>query len=168
MVKRMAVFCCALVLCFLAAGCDPDAGRHPFEIGAYTWICQEGNYVFRFESHPEKGYPNIRDGELTHGEETFFCKFRFSPKTNWLSILIWKDKYSAKYDSTELYGYYDLSPDSFVLHIEWLEGDFFEEFDDKLPDELTFIRTDLETSDTDSEISGADTKTSGTGSETFG
>ncbi len=168
MVKRMAVFCCALVLCFLAAGCDPYSGQRPFELGEYTWICQEGNYVFRFDSHPEKEDPNVLDGELAYGEETFFCRFIFIGQTNRLSILIWKDKYSAKYDSTELYGYCDLSPDSFVIHTEWIDGDFFEEFDDKLPDELTFIRTDLETSDTDSEISGADTKTSGTGAETFG
>ena len=161
MVKRMAVFCCVLVFCFLMAGCDPYSGQRPFELGEYTWICKEGGYVFRFDSHPEKSYPAELDGELVYGEKTFFCRFIFIGQTNRLHVLIWKNKYPTEYGYTDLYGYCDLSPVSFVIHTEWIDGDFFEELGEKLPDELTFIRTDLETSDTDS-------KTSRTDMETFG
>ena len=143
------------------AGCDPYSGQRHFELGEYTWICKEGGYVFRFDSHPEKSYPSFLDGELVRGDETFFCRFVFIGQTNRLFIDVQTDKHTADGVLAELDGDCDFSPDSFVMHINKIEGDFFEELGDKLPDELTFIRTDLETSDTDSKTSRTDTETFG-------
>lgn len=161
MVKRMAIFCCALVLCFLMAGCDPYAEQRPGELGEATWTCKEKDLVFRFNVDSSQSNLFFLDGEFVRGDEAFFCKFYFIFQTNRLFIDVQTDKHTTDGVLAELDGNCDFSPDSFVMHINKIEGDFFEELGDKLPDELTFIRTDLETSDTDSEISGTDMETFG-------
>lgn len=127
------------ILCLLTAGCDPYSGQRPFELGAAAWTCQEGDDVFRFDSDPEKEYPAQIDGEFVRGDESVYCRFVFIGQTNRLFIERLPDKYATREHALAvLDGHCDFSPDSFVMHIDKTEGDFFE----GVGDELTFIRTD--------------------------